>query len=108
MKLDPNMMRNLMKNIKMEEVAAIEVIIRTESGDITITNPSVQRMKVKGKETFQVSGEVQEEETIEVSEDDIKLVMDKTNCSEDEALEALGESEGDIAGAILYLKKQEN
>lgn len=106
MKLDPNMMRKLMKNIKMEEVAASEVIIKTDSGDIIISEPSVQRMKVKGRDTFQVSGEVIEEETIEVSEDDLALVMDKTGCSEDEALEALGESGGDIAGAILYLKKQ--
>ncbi|MBD3312207.1 nascent polypeptide-associated complex protein [archaeon] len=106
MKLDPNLMRKLMKNIKMEEVAASEVIIKTDSGDIIISEPSVQRMKVKGRDTFQVSGEVIEEEMIEVSEEDLELVMDKTGCTEDEALEALGESEGDIAGAILYLKKQ--
>jgi nascent polypeptide-associated complex subunit alpha len=105
MKIDPNMMRNLMKQIKMEEVPATEVVIKTESGDIIITNPSVQKMKVQGKETFQISGDIIEEETIEVSEDDIKLVMDKTGCSEEQAMETLGETDGDIAGAILKLKK---
>ena len=106
MKFDPNMMKKLMSQLKMEEVPAIEVIIKTESGNILITNPSVQRMKVQGKDSFQISGEVVEQETIEVSEEDIKMVMDKGGCSEEEALEALGESDGDIAGAIILLKEK--
>ena len=88
----------------MEEVPASEVVIKTESGDIIITNPSVQKMKAQGKDVFQVSGEVVEQETIEVSEEDLRLIMEKTGCTEEQAIEALGESDGDIAGAILKLK----
>jgi len=107
MKFDPNMMKKLMSQLKMEDVPSTEVIIKTESGDIIITEPSVQRMKVQGKDTFQISGTVVEQETIEVSEEDIKMVMDQAGCNEDEALEALGESNGDIAGAILLLKNDD-
>ncbi len=106
MRLDPNMMRNLMKQIKMEDVNASEVIIKTESGNIIINNPIVKRMKVQGKDSFQISGEVTEEETIEVTEEDIKMVMNQTGCTEEEAMNALGESDGDIAGAIINLKKR--
>ena len=95
-----------MKQMKMEDVPATEVIIKTESGDLIISNPSVKRMKVQGSDVFQVSGEVTEQETLEVSEDDLKLVIKQTGCSESEALDALGESDGDIAGAIIKLKKQ--
>lgn len=106
MKLDPSMMKNLMKQLKMEDIPASEVIIKTENGDLIIDKPSVQRMKVQGKDVFQISGEVVEEETIEVSEEDIKLIIEQTSCTEEEALEALGESEGDIAGAIIKIKEK--
>ncbi|MFA5406536.1 MAG: nascent polypeptide-associated complex protein [Candidatus Nanoarchaeia archaeon] len=106
MKLDPNMMKNLMKQLKMTDVPATEVIIKSESGNLVINNPSVQRMKVQGKDMFQISGDITEEQTIEVTEDDIKLVMDQTGCSEAEVLDALAETDGDIAGAIIKLKKK--
>ena len=106
MKIDPNMMKNLMKQIKMEEVPATEVIIKTESGNIIVTNPSVKKMRVQGQDTFQISGDVVEEETIEVSEEDVSLIKEQTGCSEKEALEALSETDGDIAAAILKLKKK--
>ncbi len=103
MRIDQSMIKKLMGQLKMEEVPAEEVIIKCSDKDIIIKNPVVQRLRVQGKDSFQVSGEVVEQETIEVSEDDVKLVMDKTGCSEDEALNALAESNGDIAGAILLL-----
>ena len=106
MKFDPNVMKNLMKQVKMEDIPATEVVIKTESGNIVIVNPSVQKMRVQGKDTFQVSGEAVEQETIEVSEEDIQLVIKQTGCSEDEALDALADSDGDIAGAILKLKNK--
>jgi nascent polypeptide-associated complex subunit alpha len=99
------MMKSLMKQLKMEEVPATEVVIKTDSGDIVISNPSVKKMTVQGQDTFQISGEVSQEETIEVSEEDIELIKEQTGCSEEEALEALSETEGDIAAAIIKLKK---
>lgn len=106
MNFDPSMMKNLMKQLKMEEVPASEVIIKSSNGDIIISNPSVQKMNVQGKMMFQISGDVLEQETVEVSEDDLKVVRGQTGCSENEALDALGESDGDIAGAILLLKNK--
>ncbi len=106
MNFDPGMMKNLMKQLKMEDVKATEVIIKSPDGDITISNPSVQRMNVQGKEMFQISGDVKQDETVEVSEEDVNVVRQQTGATDDEALEALGESNGDIAGAILLLKQK--
>ncbi len=106
MRIDPNMIKNLMKQVKMEDVPAEEVIIKKEGGNIIISNPVVKRMKMAGNDVFQISGEVTEEETIEVSEEDVNLIMEKTGCSEQEALDALGETDGDIAAAILKLKEK--
>ena len=103
MMIDPGMMRKVMKQLNMKEVEATEVIIKTPDKDIVIKNPTVQQMKMGGQDLFQVSGEVIDDETIEVSEDDIKLIMDKTKKNRDEVIDALSETEGDIAEAILKL-----
>ena len=55
---------------------------------------------------FQVIAESFEEKELEVqifSEDDIMLVCQQANCNEEQAKDALAESKGDIAQAILKL-----
>jgi nascent polypeptide-associated complex subunit alpha len=63
-----------------------------------------------GQETFQVVGTPVVralEEDLQIPEDDIKTVMDQTGVSAEEAEEALKGSKGDIAQAIMELKKEE-
>ncbi len=105
MMINPGMMKKLMKQLNMKEIEATEVIIKTPEKNIVIKNPAVQQMKMSGQDVFQVSGEVIEEEegVIEVSEEDIKLIMEKTGKSRNKVMDALAETEGDIAGAILKL-----
>ncbi len=106
MMIDPSMMRKVMKQLNVEEIKAIEVVIKTPEKNIVIKNPIVQRMKIGGRDAFQVSGQVTEEEAeemIEVTEEDIKLIMEKTGKSREEVIDALAETEGDIAEAILKL-----
>ncbi len=93
--------------IQQSEIPATEVIIRTESGEIVITNPSVSKVNMMGQETFQISGTIEERDSASspsISEDDIATVAGQSGASEDEARKALEESEGDIAAAILKLK----
>lgn len=109
--MNPRKMQQMMKKMGMQqqEIPATEVIIKTEDKEIVITNPSVSKINVMGQETFQVSGEINERELSsepEISEDDIKTVMEQAECSEDEAKQALEESSGDLAEAILKLKKE--
>jgi len=109
--MNPRKMQQMMKKMGMQqqEIPATEVIIKTEDKEIVITSPSVSKVNVMGQETFQVSGEVNERELSsepDISEDDIKTVMEQAECSEDEAKQALEESSGDLAEAILKLKKE--
>ncbi len=104
--LNPKKMQQVMKQmgISQEEIDAFRVIIEKEDNSrIIIENPSVTKIKMQGQDSFQVIGEIHEEsEKPEISEDDIKKIMDKTNCTEKEARETL-EKTGDLAEAILEL-----
>ena len=102
--MDPKKMQALMKQmgIKSEEVDAKSVYIETDSGKIIIENPQVVQVTMQGQKSFQISGDVRIEES---SEDDLKLIMDQTGCTEEEAKEALEKCNGDIAEAILLLSK---
>lgn len=105
--LNPRKMQQVMKRmgIKQEEIAAREVIIKTDEGDIVITEPSVSKVNMMGQETFQISGNITErEKEAEITEDDVKTVMEQADVDEEKAREALKNSKGDIAQAIMDLK----
>ena len=88
--------------INQTEIDSSKVIIEKEDGGkIIIKNPSIVKIKMQGQESFQISGEVSEDEE-KFSEEDIKTVMEKTGCSEKKAKETL-EKTGDLAEAILEL-----
>ena len=93
--------------IQQVDIPATEVIIRTEDKEIVITEPSVAKVNMMGQETFQISGNIHEKEVSsepEISEDDVKTVVEQAGVGEEEAKKALEESNGDIAAAILSLK----
>lgn len=107
--MNPRQMKQAMKQlgIRQEDIDANEVIIRTPEKEIVITNPSVQKVFMGGQGSYQISGEEHErslDSTPEITEDDIKTVMEQAGCSEEEAKTALEETEGDIAEAILKLQ----
>ena len=71
-----------------------------------MSKASVAEMKSKENSIFQVIAESFEEKELEVpifSEDDIMLVCQQANCDEEKAKDALAETKGDIAQAILRL-----
>ena len=87
--------------INQEEIEAERVVIEKAGGKIIIENPSIQKIKMSGQESFQISGDVSEIAE-GFSEEDVQLVMEKTGKSEEEVREAL-EKTNDIAEAIMNL-----
>ncbi|MBI2668399.1 nascent polypeptide-associated complex protein [Candidatus Woesearchaeota archaeon] len=105
--INPRQMQQAMRKlgIQQTEIPATEVIIRTEDKEIVIRNPSVQKVNMMGQETFQIAGDIEEcKIKEEISEEDIKTVMEQTNVTKDQAKKALEDSEGDLAQAIMNLQ----
>lgn len=111
--MNPRKMQQMMKRmgIQQQDIEAIEVIIRTPDKNLIIANPSVAKVNMMGQESFQISGEVhveeKEQESTEISEEDVKTVMEQAQVDEDKAKAALEASNGDIAEAILSLQEAE-
>ena len=104
--INPKQMQAMMKQMgmKQEEIDAERVIIETSDKKIIIEPANVQKIVMQGQESFQISGEVREESNEEgIKETDIDLVAEKTGKSKEEAKEALEDSHGDIAEAIVKL-----
>lgn len=107
--VNPRQMQQMMRKmgIQQTEINATEVIIKTADKEIIITNPSVAKVNMMGQETFQISGEINERNrsaSPDISEEDIKTVMEQANVSHAAAKQALAEAHGDLAEAILNLK----
>jgi len=110
MNINNKQMQQAMKKMgmKQEDVDAIKVIISTSDGEIIIDAPSVQNVNMMGQESFQVSGEyrfVPKDTTPDLSEDDVKTVMDQTGCTEEQAKQTILAHKGDLAESILELSE---
>ncbi len=105
--INPRKMASMMKQmgIDINELENVEeVIIRTPQKDIIFKDAQVTIMDAKGMKTYQIVGTPQEiEREAKIPEEDIKLVMEQTKASESDARDALKETKGDIAAAILKL-----
>jgi nascent polypeptide-associated complex subunit alpha len=98
------MMRQM--GLKMTELKDVqEVVIKLPDREIVLTNAQVSLLEVGGQRTYQIVGEEHERKReLEISEEDVKLVMEQANVDRDSALRALKETDGDIAQAIIKLK----
>jgi len=106
--MNPKQMKKMMKQmgIEMEEVDAEEVIIKTSDAEMVFKNPNVTKIKAKGVETFQIIGDYEVvEKKVEISEEDVKLIMEQANVDEKTAKRALEEAKGDLAEALLKLQE---
>jgi nascent polypeptide-associated complex subunit alpha len=83
-----------------------EVIIKTDKKELFLIKPQVIQMKGKDSTIFQVVAPDIEEKQREVQsfkEEDIVLVMQQASVSREKAIQAMTESKGDMAQAILGL-----
>ncbi|MEM4292359.1 MAG: nascent polypeptide-associated complex protein [Archaeoglobaceae archaeon] len=106
--INAKQMKKMMKQmgIEMEEIEAKEVIIKTSTEELIFRNPSVTKISAKGVETFQVVGSYEVIKiAAQISDEDVKLVMEQANVDAETARKALIEANGDIAEAIMQLQK---
>jgi nascent polypeptide-associated complex subunit alpha len=93
--------------LEMKDMGEIEeVVIRTETKELYLIKPQVVEMKGKDTTIFQVVATDIEERQKEVPsfrEEDVVLVMQQANVSKDRAIQALTDSKGDLAQAIISL-----
>jgi len=105
------MQERMMKDmgINLQEMDEVEsVVFNTPTKDIIIEDAKVTVVKMQGQKMYQVIGEkikeVQKERKIEIPKEDIQLVADQTGRGLAEVEEALRETGGDLARAILMLQ----
>ncbi|NQS72787.1 MAG: nascent polypeptide-associated complex protein [Methanoculleus sp.] len=106
-KINPRKMRQMMKQMGMEmgEIEGVEkVVIHTSAGNYVFEDVQVVTTTMQGVTTYQITGEPRFEEAIpEIPDEDVLLVTSQTGVSEEVARQALIETRGDIAEAILKL-----
>jgi nascent polypeptide-associated complex subunit alpha len=123
--MSPRAIARMMKQmgIEQKDVSGVrEVIFRFEDKEWLITDPQVAMIKQAGSESFQVSGtkserglttgtdvseglEPEPQTELEVPMEDAALVASQTGVDIETAKEALRNSDGDLAAAILKLRQ---
>jgi nascent polypeptide-associated complex subunit alpha len=124
--LSPKQMKRMMKQmgIEQKEVTGVrEVVFRFDDKEWVISSPQVTMIKQAGAESYQVAGtrveraagsrpvepgtqEVEEvPQQIEIPMEDAALVAGQTGVDIEVAKQALIETEGDLAAAILKLRR---
>ena len=117
MKINQRQMNQAMKQLGISNTEipnVTEVIIRTNDKEIVISPAAVNMMTMKGQKSFQVEGVITERPLGSASapaaasfpEDDIKLVMDQTQCDREKAVAALEACNGELAEAILKVMSE--
>jgi len=113
--VNPRQVKQAMKRlgIKTEEIENVEeIIIRTRSKEYVFKDAAVTMMEMQGQKTFQIIGEpvisekseqASQPEEEKIPEEDVKLVVSQTGCTEDRAIKALKECGGQPAEAILKI-----
>ena len=116
MRMNDRQMKQAMKKmgIKQESVADVtEVIIRTKSNEIIITDADVICVEMGGSKSYQISGresiralgsgDSDAPAPVSFSDEDVELVMSQTQCDREKAIEALTATDGQPAEAILKI-----
>jgi len=102
--INPRQMNQMMRRlgISVKNIDNVEkIVIQTDTKESEVTI-----MDAKGQKTYQIIGNpIVKDRSDDTLKEDIKLVMDQTGKTEEEAKKALEESNGDIAEAILKLSQ---
>jgi nascent polypeptide-associated complex subunit alpha len=105
-KMSPRQLNQMMRRlgITIKNIENVErVLIQTDSKEYIFEDAEVTIMEAYGQKTYQIAGTPIIKDRI--LKEDVKLVMEQTGKSEQEAEKALKETKGDIAEAILKLQE---
>ncbi|MEM2878838.1 MAG: nascent polypeptide-associated complex protein [Candidatus Hadarchaeales archaeon] len=106
--MDRRQMERLMRQmgIKSLELDGVEeVVIRLSDREIVIPGAGVTITEMGGQKIYQVVGQAHERKReYQPSDEDVSIVMEQAGVGREEAISALKETGGDLAGAILKLK----
>lgn len=112
---NPKQLERMMKQmgIDMEDIDDVEdVVIRTSDKEIVITDASVQKVTTQGTTSWQITGKAIERPlrpaaaatpAPKFTDEDVKLVAEQAKVTPAKARQALEESDGEPAEAILKL-----
>ena len=125
-RMNPRMLKQMQKMMKdfgmdAEDLKAVKVTIELEDKILVFEKPKVQVMDMMGTKTYSITGKAKkvkketeekpeekikdEEVKLDITDEDIEMVMDQCNVSKEDAIKALEECNGDIAEAILKLSE---
>ncbi|MDE1854725.1 MAG: Nascent polypeptide-associated complex protein [Candidatus Micrarchaeota archaeon] len=109
--IDPKALKGVMDKlgIKNTAIESTQVVIHCSDKDIVIDAPEVTLIEGQGMRSFQISGNIREvdKSKVEISDDDIEFVQEQSGVGDAQLVRrTLEESRGDMAGAILKLKKE--
>lgn len=100
----------IVAKMKIQGLSIYQVQASDSDVKVVKPQPTIQprtSILIQPPQQSQVSQTVQQAPSAyEPSEDDIKLVMEETGCSREEAVKALRETNGDIAEAILRIQRK--
>lgn len=115
-RVNPREAKRMMQRmgLSMDAISDVEqVVIKTNSKEITIEKPEVAILEMQGQKIFQITGGKMSEKAAErmetaaaIPEEDVRLVADQTGKNVEEAKKALEECGGDLAKAILLLQSK--
>jgi len=109
-KVNPREANRMMQRMGMQVQQlddVTKVIMETPTRRIVIDNPEVATVTVQGQTIYQVGGGTLREEGIGGgSDEDAKLVASQAGVSIEQASNALRQSNGDLAQAIILLKQK--
>lgn len=125
-RMNPKMMRQMQKmmsdmGMDAKDIKVLKITMELEDKVIEFNKPKVQVMDIMGNKTYTITGRgktVKKEElkegeqkpqiedvevSLDITDDDIKMVMEHCNVSREVAIKTLKECDGELADAILKL-----
>ncbi len=110
--MNPKQMQKMMKQmgVQQDELPVVHAqLVFSDGTKLLFEQPQVTKVNMMGQETYQLIGTPVREEAsqhITITDEDLETVIEQTGCSMEEAKQALEETNGDLAEAILNLSEQ--
>jgi nascent polypeptide-associated complex subunit alpha len=115
-KMNTREMKRMMQQmgIKSTDMPEVKrVVMEADGKKYIIDSPQVVAIEAQGQKSFQITGNMRTVKVVSASQvkekeptfpaEDIKLVMDQTSCTSEEAMQALKKANGEPAEAIMSI-----